>query len=82
MVSLPELGQNGAHGLFGLLTERSGLVLTHVALGSRDAQGSPGMAGGADVCVTCLILVPVIEPLTSITNMTSLGTTGSPRGAK
>ena len=34
------------------------------------------------IYLTCFIFVPIMEPLTSMTNMTSLGTTGRPRGAK
>lgn len=36
----------------------------------------------AKIYITCWIFVPIIEPLTSMTKMTSLGTTGSPFGAK
>lgn len=83
MVSLSEVSQNGAHGLFGLLT---GMIRTSARRHSVFAEWfkdlKPEYVKKITLSITCLILVPVIEPLTSMTNMTSLGTTGSPLGAK
>lgn len=79
MVSLSEVSEDGAHGLFGLPT---GMIRTSARGHSVFAQEFNLKCVRIPIYITCLIFVPIIEPLTSMTNMTSLGTTGSPFGAK
>lgn len=64
--------QDGLHGRLGLRA-REELKRGHAE--KRGLRGAPRAA-------TCLILVPAMEPLTSMRKMMSLGMGGSPLGAK
>lgn len=64
--------QDGLHGRLGLRAQGE-LRRGHVE--KWGLRGAPRVA-------TCLILVPAMEPLTSMRKMMSLGMGGSPLGAK